>query len=221
MDKNMPLLLENPPFVLAPNTDLTQSSVKRMIEERKEKSLSDYDICGKVLSTPYYVSIGIPPSSLIIDTYYCKSLNYEENMEFKDIISTIQSKAKGYNIDTKYQWIFSEYNIMRSKTRVCGDCKQKYGWGQWRGDEMPLINMQRICFAIKEYQRCHTPITAAKSDYERYILSLLNRANASWQHFGEVDLNSCGDLYNYAEDMIEYLTIALFPDYNTSDPLSQ
>ena len=48
-------------------------------------------------------------------------------------MSTIQSVAKGYYIDIKYQWIFSEQNIMSSKTRVCGDCKMKYWWGEWRG----------------------------------------------------------------------------------------
>lgn len=221
MLKQLPLLVENPPFVLAPNIGLTQDSIALMIKEREKESLSDCDNCGKVLSTPYYVSIGIPPSPLIIETYQCKSLNYEENMEFKNIISEIQSVAKRFNIDSKYQWVFSEQNIMRSKTRICGDCQQKYKWGRWRGLEMPTINIQCICFAVEEYQRLHTPICAAKSDYERYILSLPDRSNASWQHFGEVDLNSdFGEIY-FETDMEEYLTIALISDYKPSDPLSQ
>ena len=122
--------------------------------------------------------------------------------------------------DSEYQWIFSEQNIMRSKTRICGDCQQKHNWGRCRRFEMPN-NLQRMCFAVKEYQRLHTPISTAKSTYERYILSLPDRTNASWQHFGEVDLNSNGELHDLDGDIREYLTVALIPDYKPTDALSE
>jgi hypothetical protein len=151
----------------------------------------------------------------------CKNLDYENNIKFDEIISEIQSISKRFDIDSKYQWIFSEQNIMRSKTRVCGDCQQKYKWGRWRGVDIPTVNVQRICSAVKEYQRLHTPISTAKSDYERYILCCPDRTNVSWQHFGEVDLNANFEWAYFEEEMIEYLTIALIPDYRPEDPESQ
>jgi hypothetical protein len=211
--KQLPLLIENPPFVLAPNIELTQSNVKRIIEERKKGSVYDCDICGKDLGTPYCVSIGIPPSPLIINTFQRKSLNDEENMGFKVTISQIQSVAKWSDIESRYQWIFSEQNIMNSITRVCVDCQQKYNWGQWRGFEMPSINIQRICFAVEEYQRLHTPISVAKSEYERCVLSLPDRTNVCWQHFGEVDLNANFGMNGFDDEMRECLTVALIPGY--------
>jgi hypothetical protein len=218
--EQLPLLIENPPFVLAPNIELTQSNVKRLIEERKKGSVYDCDICGKDLGTPYYVSVGIPPSPLIIDTFQRKSLNDEENMGFKVTISQIQSVAKELDIDSRYQWIFSEQNIKSSITRVCADCQQKYNWGQWRGFEMSSINIQRICFAVEEYQRRHTPLDAAKSDYERYVLSLPDRTNVCLQHFGDVELNQ-GLVYGFEDKMRECLTVALIPGYKPMDALSQ
>jgi hypothetical protein len=218
--EQLPLLIENPPFVMDPNIELTQSNVKRIIEERKKGSAYDCDICGKDLGTPYCVSIGIPPSPLIIDTFQRKSLNDEENMGFKVTISQIQSVAKELDIDSRYQWIFSEQNITSSITRVCVDCQQKYNWGQWRGFEMSSINIQRICFAVEEYQRLHTPISAAKSDYERYVLSLPDRTNVCLQHFGDVELNQ-GLVYGFEDKMRECLTVALIPGYKPMDALSQ
>jgi hypothetical protein len=211
--EQLPLLIENPPFIMAPNIELTQSNVKRIIEERKKGSVYDCDICGKDLGTPYYLSIGIPPSPLIIDTFQCKDPNYEKNTDFKTTISQIQSVAERFEIDSRYQWIFSEQNIISSITRVCADCRQKYNWGQWRGLEMPTVNIQRICFAVEEYQRLHTPFSAAKSNYERYVISLPDRTNAGWQHFGEVDLNANFGMNGFDDEMRECLTVALIPGY--------
>ena len=78
-------------------------------------------------------------------------------------MSEIQSAAKMRNIDMKYQWIFSEQNIMSSKTRICNDCQKEYKWRVWRGFETSTMRIHKVCFAIEEYQRCHTPINTAKS----------------------------------------------------------
>ena len=103
--EQIPLLIENPPFVMAPNIELTQSNVKRIIEEQKKGSVYDCDICGKGLDTPYYVSIGIPPSPLIIETYESLSLEDEENTNFDKIVSEIQTVVERYDINSEYRWI--------------------------------------------------------------------------------------------------------------------
>ena len=135
--------------------------------------------------------------------------------------SWIQSVAKNFDIDNKYQWIFSEQNIMSSKTRICVSCQGKYKWKLRRGDESTTIRVRQVCSAIKEYQRLHTHISTAKSDYERYILSLPDRTISHWQHFGDANLNSGDSLEYYTTEVREYLTIALIPDYEPADPLSQ
>ena len=168
--KQLPILMENPPFVMDPNIELTQSNVKRMIKDRKKGSAYDCEICGKDLGTPYYVSVGIPPSPLIIMTYESLSLEDEENMNFDKIVSEVQTVVEANDINSEYHLIFSQQNIMSSKTRVCISCQQKNKWGQWRGSEIPTNHIEKVCFAVKEYQRRHTPIDAAKSDYERYVL---------------------------------------------------
>ena len=66
-------------------------------------------------------------------TYKCNSLDYEKNIKFEEIVSEIQSVAKRFNIDNKYHWIFSEQNVLSSKTRVCANCQQKYNWGGMAG----------------------------------------------------------------------------------------
>ena len=112
--KQLPLLMENPPFVLAPNVELTQSNVKRMIEERKKGNLYDCDNCGKALGSPYYIMVGIPPSPVVIDVFKCESIDKEI-----DIGKSIMSSMFAVDDESKYQWIFSEQNIMSSKIRVC------------------------------------------------------------------------------------------------------
>ena len=113
--------MENPPFVLAPNVELAQSNVKRMIEERKKGNLYGCDNCGKDLGSPYYIMVGIPPSPIMIGVFKCESIDKEVDIG-KSIMSSIQYEAGIYDIESKYQWIFSEQNIMSSKIRVCSRC---------------------------------------------------------------------------------------------------
>jgi len=214
--RNALSLKENPLYVLSPYIELAENVIMKSDEERVEESPFNCDGCGKALDSEYYVSFGIPPSHLIIETYLCESLSCEKNMDFQ-IISWIRSRVTIQNIDSKYQWIFSEHNIMSSKTRLCADCKEEYKWGGWRGWEIPGIHIQWICRAVEEYQRCHTPISTARSDYERYILSLPNRTNLILQHFGDVDINDGFKATHYGTDMIERLTMALIPDYDLSN----
>jgi hypothetical protein len=207
--EQIPLLIENPPFVMAPNIELTQSNVKRIIEEQKKGSVYDCDICGKGLGTPYYVSIGIPPSPLIIETYESLSLEDEESTNFDKIVSEIQTVVERYDINSEYRWIFSQQNIVSSKTRICINCQQKYKWGQWHGTS----HTHDVCFAVKEYQRRHTPLEAAKSDYKRYVLSLPDRTNVEWQHFGDIDLNEGHAMDGLEDNISKCLTVALIPGY--------
>ena len=64
--------------------------------------------------------VGIPPSPLMIDAFPCESIDDEPDLG-KSIMSTIQYEAEN-GIESKYQWIFSEQNIMSSKMRVCSRC---------------------------------------------------------------------------------------------------
>ena len=135
--EQLPLLIENPPFVLAPNIELTEGNVKRMIDERKKGSGYECDSCGKDLGTPYFVFVGIPPSPLIIETYESRNLEDEENINFDKIVPEIQTIFEEYDINSEYHWIFSQQNIMSSKTRICINCQQKYKRGQWSDSETP------------------------------------------------------------------------------------
>jgi hypothetical protein len=247
MSRNTLLLQENPPYVLAPGIDLPQNVIVNAEKIYSKEGSLKCDGCGKALTTPYYVSFGIPPCSLIIETYRIladsdvefKQLAYEtqshgilsredlirltseNDEEFKRLVSEIQSVAKRFDIDSKYQWIFSEQNIKNSKTRICSDCQKECKWRLWRGFEIPTIHIQEVCFAVEEYQRRHTPIATAKSDYERYIISLPNRTNIAQQHFGDVDLNEDFWIVDHEERMIDCLSTAksilfhntLFPSY--------
>jgi hypothetical protein len=53
------------------------------------------------------------------------------------------------------------------------------------------------------------------SDYEKYIISLPERATLSWRHFGD-DISD--DWCYFEDDMTGNLTIALDPDYQPDDP---
>jgi hypothetical protein len=189
LNTNSLLLKENPTYVLAPDIELTQNIVTKPDKENGKQGIINCDGCGKAFDSEYHILIGIPPSPLIIETYRCESLNHEKAIEFDKIVAKVQSASKAYDIDSKYQWIFSEENIMGSKTRLCVNCKEESTWERWWGWEILSIHLHSVCFAVKEYQRRHTPISTTKSDYERYILSLPDRTNLTLQHFGDVDIN--------------------------------
>jgi hypothetical protein len=222
MIRNELLLQENPTYILAPNIELTQNTVTKADEENSEGPFN-CDGCGKALDSPYYISIGIPPSPLIIGTGGCQNWNYEKNIDFEYFVSLIQSIAETFDIDHKYQWIFSEQNIRSSITRKCVDCKECFRDGRiWLKFPWPKIHIRSVCFAVKEYQRRHTPLSTARSDYERYILSLPDRTNLEWKHFGDLsylNLELSPHPY-YEDDVMEYLTVALIPDYRPTDVLS-
>ena len=109
MIRNELLLQGNPTYVLAPHIDLTQNIVTKPDKENSEGPFN-CDGCGKALDSEYYISFGIPPSPLIVETYLCKSLSCEKNID-SQIVSWIRSRATIQNIDSEYQWIFSEQNI--------------------------------------------------------------------------------------------------------------
>jgi hypothetical protein len=247
MRRSTLLLQENPLYVLAPGISLPQNVTVNAEEKNSNEGPHKCDSCGNTLTTPYYVSFGIPPCSLIIETYQILrdgdaefkelvsetqslgslsrenlvKLTSENDKEFKRLVSEIQSAAKMRNIDIKYQWIFSEQNIMSSKTRICNDCQKEYKWRVWRGFETRTMRIHKVYFAIEEYQRCHTPIDTAKSEYERYIISLPNRTNSYWQHFGDADLNEDFWIVDHEERMIDCLSTALIPGYEAPDSLSE
>ena len=76
--------------------------------------------------------------------------------------------------------------------------------------------IDRVFFAVEEYQRLHTPINSVKSDYERYIISLPDRSKVNWENFLEDDRYDDFS-WAYEEDsMREHLKIALDPGYQSS-----
>jgi hypothetical protein len=210
------LLQENPPFVLAPGIELLHYVTVKTDKKNGIDSPLNCDGCGKVLVAPYYVSYGIPPSSLIIMTY---KLNWfpDELAIFERVMEQVQSVAETCDIDSKYRWIFSEQNIMSSRIRVCEECQEKYKRKLWGGFETSAIHLQLVCLAIEEYQRRHTPINTAKSDYERYVISLPDRSSLLWKHFGDVNINEDYKATDFSLAIQECLSIALIPDYMTSN----
>ena len=214
MDKKIPLLLD-PPHVLPPDVVLTQSIIK-------------CESCGKVLGTPYYMFIGIPPSPLLVEALLCYSI-YDEKDKEKSVISDINREAKDFDIENKNQWIFSKQNIMSSKIRICSQCYGEYKWHErWWDGHFVSNRIRRVYFAIEEYQRRHTPIESTMSDYEKYVISLPDRSHihwvagpASYGHFINME-------FKYSEFMWyirDHLKIALIPDSGKSirgyDTLSQ
>ena len=77
-------------------------------------------------------------------------------------MSFVQYEARTNDIESKYQWIFSEQNIMSSKIRVCsrcfGKCTRHHGLNVLNRFGKTLFRIRLVRFAIKEYQRRHTPI---------------------------------------------------------------
>jgi hypothetical protein len=210
MDKSISLLQEYPAYILAPDVQLTKTDEeKENVEGISFKCAS----CGKDLVFPYFVTIGIPPSPLLIDTDIIKSLEDEKDAG-KNTISQVIFQSKRSGIESKYQWIFTEQNIMSSKTRQCPDCHGEYkfpGFGNWRR------RIDRVFFAVEEYQRLHTPINSAKSDYERYLISLPDRSKVNWKYFLEDDDDDDFSWVNEEESMREHLKIALDPSYESSN----
>lgn len=166
MDNNIPLLLD-PSHVLPPDVVLTQS-------------INKCESCGKVLGTPYYIFIGIPPSPLLVEALLCNSI-YDEKDKEKSVMSDIIREAKDFDIENKNQWIFSEQNIMSSKIRICSQYYGEYKWHErWWDGHFVSNRIRQVYFAIEEYQRRHTPIESTMSDYEKYVISLPDRSNIHW-----------------------------------------
>jgi hypothetical protein len=200
MDKNNQLLFD-PPHILPSDVVLTPKCEK----------------CGDALGSPYYIMIGIPPSPLMIDAFPCESIDEEKDVG-KSIMNAIQYEANISDSESKNHWIFSEQNIMSSKIRVCshcfGECTRPHGLNVLPRLGNTLYRIRVVRFAVKEYQRRHTPIEPSMSDYEKYIISLPDRTSRDWDPFGEVNEDNYDWVY-FAEDMEENLRIALIPDYKS------
>lgn len=209
MHKSISLLQKYPAYILAPDVQLTKTDEeKENVEEGPFKCIG----CGKELVFPYFVTIGIPPSPLLIDTEITKSMDDEKDVG-KDIILLIISQAKRSGIESKYQWIFTEQNILSSKRRECSDCHGEYKFPGFGNVERRI---DRVFFAVEEYQRLHTPINSVKSDYERYIISLPDRSKVNWEYFLEDDRDDDFSWADEEDSMREHLKIALDPSYESS-----
>jgi hypothetical protein len=201
MDKNNKLSF-NPPHILSPNTVLALKCGK----------------CEKILESSYYIIIGIPPSPLMVEARFCWGGIYEEKDKLRSIVSNIKSEAKKFKIESENEWIFSKQNIMSSKIRVCEQCFEEIIYYHRWNSAASSVRIQKVFFAVEEYQRRHTPIEPSMSDYEKYIISLPDRAIAHWRHFGVEKMQDDDDhiCWTYFEDdMQESLRIALIPDYKT------
>ena len=116
---------------------------------------------------------------------------------------------------------FSDQNIMNSRTRLCVDCHGEYkGYLELRDLHFTAIHIREVYFAIEEYQRRHTLINSATSDYERYRVSLPDRSmmhyigpgTPGWGFWLDMDANCGGHMGSIAD----FLHIALIPDYDFS-----
>jgi hypothetical protein len=204
-------LLKGDPYILAPDIDLTKNVATVKIVKEKGRC----EKCGKILKSPYFLFIGILPCSMVIEATKCSNLDDEkDSVEY--VIRAIRSEGNRFNIDSQYKWVFSDQNIMNSKTRICVACYEEY---KGRFNPPYTVCIRLVYFAVEEYQRRHTPISFAKSDYERYWISLPDRSMMHWVGFGidyggwvQEDIN-----WGVHMDWIaEFLRIALIPDH---DPL--
>lgn len=184
MNKRKSLLFD-PPHILSPDVVLIQKCEK----------------CGKALGSPYQIIVGIPPSPLMVEALSCESVDDEKERE-KSVMSAIQHGVKEFNIESQNQWVFSEQNIMSSKKRVCTQCFGEYIRPNRWNPRASSFRIRRVCFAVQEYQRLHTPIEPGMSEYEKYKISLPDRATAHWRRFGEVDVRDNEDriIWSYFED---------------------
>ena len=158
----------------------------------------------------------------------CYSI-YDEKDKEKSVISDINREAKDFDIENKNQWIFSKQNIMSSKIRICSQCYGEYKWpARWEDRHFVSNRIRRVYFAVEEYQRRHTPIESAMSDYEKYVISLPDRSHIHWVA-GPASYGRFVDMeFKYSEFMWyirDHLKIALIPDCDKSirgyDTLSQ
>jgi hypothetical protein len=200
MDKSNPLLFD-PPHILPADVGLTPKCEK----------------CGDALGSPYYIMIGIPPSPLMIDAFPCKNIDEEKDDIVKSIMYIIQYETDIYKL-SKNKWIFSEQNIMSSKTRVCsqcfGECTRPHGLNVLPRHGNTLYRIRVVQSAVQEYQRRHTSLESSMSDYEKYIITLPERTSIQWDPFGEVDEDNYDYVY-FEDDMWENLKVALIPDYKS------
>ena len=184
--------------------------------------LSRCEKCGKVLESQYYLFVGIPPSSSVIKAIRCSNLN-DEKAGVESVINMIRFEGKDFNIDSRYQWIFSDENIMNSKTRVCVNCYEEEYKEHLDAKDIHFIaiRIRTVYFAVEEYQRRHTPIDSAKSDIERYRISLPDRSMVAligpgipgWGFWLDVDAERGSE----EQTLADFLSIALNLDYDTSN----
>jgi hypothetical protein len=120
MDAYAPLLKEDH-HTLAPDIDLTKNIATNEIVKEKSRC----EKCGKVLKSPYFLLVGIPPSSMVIKATKCSNLD-DENDSVEYVIREIRSEGNRLNIDSQYKWVFSDQSIMNSKTRICVACYEEY-----------------------------------------------------------------------------------------------
>ena len=117
-------LLKKEPYIIAPDIDLSKNISAVEIDNDRSKCGK----CGKPLKSPYYLFVGIRPSCSVISAIKCSDLN-DEKVGVKEVVDEIKFDGKGFNIDSQHQWIFSDQNIMNSKTRICVDCYGEYKKG--------------------------------------------------------------------------------------------
>ena len=206
-------LLKEDTHIIAPDTDSTKNIATYEIVKEKGRC----EKCGKVLKFPYFLFVGIRPSSSIIEAIKCSNLN-DERVGLESVIGVIRFEGKDFSIDPQHQWIFSDQNIMNSKTRLCVDCYEEYK-GHFTKDILLAIRIREVFFAVTEYQRRHTPISSAKSESERYRISLPDRSMVHWTGFGINYGSWLDEDTNWGAEMdaiADFLRIALIPDYGTS-----
>jgi hypothetical protein len=105
---------------------------------------------------------------------------------------------------------------------MCVDC-----YGEYKKDvevediHFIAIRIRTVYFAVEEYQRRHTPIDSAKSDYERYLISLPDRSMVALIDPGEPGwgwwIDADADRGAEEQTIADFLKIALIPDYDTSN----
>ena len=228
MIRNKLLLQGNPTYVLAPDIELTQNIVTKSDKENSEGPFN-CDGCGKALNSEYYILIGIPPSQLIVDSFPCKSSdneNHSVERHMSDIRFMLSELNTSDSIKDEYQWIFSEQNIASSKTRVCVDCFTEHKLPSlWEFDDHSRsVFTHYVFFAVKEYQRRHTPINSTMSDLERYIISLPDRSDVHWvgpafYAWGWALDENCNTTMHF-DSIAEFLRIALFSNHDLEDKSS-
>jgi hypothetical protein len=210
-------LLKKEPYIIAPDIDLS----KNISAVEIDNDTSKCGKCGKPLKSPYYLFVGIRPSCSVISAIKCSDLN-DEKVGVKKVVDEIKFDGKGFNIDSQHQWIFSDQNIMNSKTRICVDCYIEYKKDVEVEDiHFIAIRIRTVYFAVEEYQRRHTSIDSAKSDIERYRISLPNRSMVAligpgvpgWGFWLDVDAERGAE----EQTIADFLSIALNPDYDTSN----